>query len=328
MDKDLDSMIDEFVESNKEYQLEATNNFNPYDVDKNQDDEQDILSWQQDLPYFNAGQMLDMGVFSNLRYYNTEPDNTLISEKVTSEQWYTTYKAFCSGFFTEEFNEYNILRVRRLRQLYSDYDKIIESKDEEKINKRKQSILELGWNPEIDFTVENRMNVTKYKIQEMKDNNFKLKKSHINEYYEMKDNEVVSEAKEFPVGFDKDGNLLIKNWKSIDYNIEFSKSSKLLKAYEETNNIEVMKYELAKLWFLNSLLEDKIYNKNDKNKAELQKTRNTILNTFSKYIRIVCSKEEQFNFTEYYNNTPFSDKAYKISHNTLKYGIKILKSIF
>ncbi len=94
----------------------------------------------------------------------------------------------------------------------------------------------------------------------------------------------------------------------IDFDHKFSQSHKLLKIYEESENLEGMKYELSKLWFLNNLLEKQIYSESDEDKKkEYHKSRARILNVFHKYSKLVNSKDKEFNFTTYYNNSPFND---------------------
>jgi len=138
----------------------------------------------------------------------------------------------------------------------------------------------------------------------------------------------ICETKEFPIQFDKEGNLLIKNMKKIDFESEYSQSHKLLLVYEKNSNIEGMKYELSKLWFLNVLLEKKIYDKNNqKDKDDIHKVRARILNDFNKYLKIVTKDDKEFNFTQYYESTPFSDATIKIDNHTLKYGGKFIKHI-
>lgn len=150
---------------------------------------------------------------------------------------------------------------------------------------------------------------------------YKQLKPYIDIYY-------LQESKEFPIQFDDEGNLLIKRMRMLDFNEEFSRSHKLLKLYEESNNIEGMKYELSKLWFLNIILEKRIYSESNKNKVEdYHKSRARILNDFNKYSRIVNSQDETFNFTEYYNNSPFSDVTIKINNSTLHHGGKLVKNI-
>ena len=138
----------------------------------------------------------------------------------------------------------------------------------------------------------------------------------------------VQEAKSIPIQFDKDGNLLIKNYKNnkLDINEEYWKSHKLLLNYSKNvkANEEAMKYELAKLWFLNIILESKIYrNKDEDDINDYQVIRARVLNDFNKYIKMIPG----FNFTEYYNNSPFSDANIKIDNHTIKYSIKYLRDI-
>lgn len=139
---------------------------------------------------------------------------------------------------------------------------------------------------------------------------------------------IIVEAKPFPIQFDKEGNLLIKNIKRIDYDAEYANSHRLLKKYEQSNSIEGMKYELCKINFLVKLLEKDIY-KNKKNKTVEKKiiSRAKLLNDFNKYLAIVCNKDKDFNFTEYFEASPYNDALIKIDSNTLHHGLKILKDI-
>ena len=139
----------------------------------------------------------------------------------------------------------------------------------------------------------------------------------------------VLEVKEFPVQFDNDGNLLIKNIKKIDFEKEYANSHRVLKAYDKNKNIEGMKYELAKLQFLNNILENHIYydKKSDKKDGYI-KARARILNDFNKYLSVVLKLDPLFVFGEYYESTPFSDAVIKIRSSTLKHGIQIIKNLF
>lgn len=141
---------------------------------------------------------------------------------------------------------------------------------------------------------------------------------------------VLNEVKQFPVEFDKDGNLIIYKARigSIAYGDEIDDSVKLLESYRNTNNIEGMKYELAKLWFINDSIEKKLKKKltNDQYK-ELIDHRATCLNVFKLNLEYVMKAEKGFNFSDYYNSTPFSDNSVKITANTLKYSMKAIASM-
>ncbi len=137
---------------------------------------------------------------------------------------------------------------------------------------------------------------------------------------------VYCEAKEFPIQFDNDGNLLIKDLKRIDFNAEYAKSHTLLKEYEETNNIEGIKYELSKLFMMNCLIEEKLHSpKNDKDVKALNDSRARILNDFKYYMDIVGRAEPSFNFTRYYEDSPFNRGTTKINRSTMTFVTKMIK---
>lgn len=133
----------------------------------------------------------------------------------------------------------------------------------------------------------------------------------------------ILEIKEFPIQFSDEGDLLISNMSKLDYEEEYQKSHKLLLAYRKASNIEGMKYELSKLWFLNQLLERDIYA--NKNVLANSRCRSRVLNDFNTYMDIVLKKDPGFNFSEYYTETPFSNAKIKIKGSTLKYTIDYVK---
>jgi hypothetical protein len=127
---------------------------------------------------------------------------------------------------------------------------------------------------------------------------------------------VVTEARS-PIQFNKDGDLLLTN-KIIDFDAEYSASHKLLLNYEKTNNIEGMKYELARLYYMNYILERKLYhNKYLSNKEKNMKTRARVLNDFNKYLNHVLSKEPNFNFAKYYEESVFYPHTIEVKQSTL-----------
>ncbi|MCK9198739.1 MAG: hypothetical protein M0P49_03970 [Bacilli bacterium] len=507
-----------------------------------------------DLPFFEPTDMIDMGVHSSEPYYLLQPDNKYLDDgTISTKTWFENYKKLMYGALTEDMKNLTQLWVHKLTELYYDYDSIKKSGDQNKINARKQSILELGWNPELDFSLETRIKVSdrmkrlvqeKYKdttiidiknitenivdndqilVESVREDNAlypifivlvytesmfgkaivrvtKGKYSHsaigfepdLSKLYTFKNHlynaglameslkfyieknkdsimsvyavfvkkkdlltisekvdyyilnkdkthysvinlfgiltnnvinidmrmicsqfvdsllklvgvditgknsaivapndftrvtnkkvyniyegrcadydvrkinkalslirnkveyvkegllegtffkkivtplisaSIVTEAKEFPVQFDKDGNLLIRKMKSLDFENEYAQIHKLMLVYAEKNNPEAIKYELSKLWFMNILLEKKIYTKGKNTDEQLDsyhKARAKILNDFNKYLKVVLKDDVEFNFTEYYNDSPFSDATTKINASTLKYSGDLIKSI-
>lgn len=141
---------------------------------------------------------------------------------------------------------------------------------------------------------------------------------------------ILNEVKQLPVEFDKDGNLIIYKARtgSLSYGDEINDSVQLLETYRNQSNIEGIKYELAKLWYINDCIEKKLKKrlKNEQYK-ELIDTRSVCLNAFKFNLDFVMKSEKGFNFSDYYNSTPFSDSSIKITSNTLKYTMKAIKGL-
>lgn len=150
-------------------------------------------------------------------------------------------------------------------------------------------------------------------------------KTHIGESASL-----LNEVKQFPIEFDKEGNLIIYKCRtgSVSYGDEIADSVKLLESYRNANNIEGIKYELAKLWFINDSIEKKLKKRltNDEYK-ELINQRAICLNVFKLNLEYVMQAEKGFNFSDYYNSTPFSDNSIKITANTIKYSMKALTTL-
>lgn len=124
------------------------------------------------------------------------------------------------------------------------------------------------------------------------------------------------EAK-LPIQFNKDGDVLLTNT-FVDFDREYSSSHKLLLQYAKANNTEAMKYELARLYYMNYILERRLYhNKYLSNKEKNMKTRARVLNDFSKYLKYVLDKEPNFNFSEYYEKSIFYPHTVEVKRSTI-----------
>lgn len=144
---------------------------------------------------------------------------------------------------------------------------------------------------------------------------------------------VYCEAKEFPVQFDKDGNMLLKNIKSLDYEEEYRKSHNLLKEYFKNENTVGMKYELAKLWMILCIIENKVHSKKfismpveEQIASKEYKAKSKIMNDFKHYMKKLLELEPDFNFSEYFENSPFSSATIKLRATTVEAVAKFLKS--
>lgn len=137
---------------------------------------------------------------------------------------------------------------------------------------------------------------------------------------------IIIEAK-LPIQFNKDGDALITNT-FIDFDSEFSSSHKLLMQYAKSKNLDGMKYELARLYYMNYILERRLYhNKYLFNKEKNIKTRARVLNDFKKYLDFVLKEEPNFNFSEYYEKSEFYPHTVEVKSGTLLKLKDIIKHI-
>lgn len=177
-----------------------------------------------------------------------------------------------------------------------------------------------------DFYRSSKSNNKIFKLYEGKVRNFvpKMVVSRANKVKKVYIKELALLEADFPIQFSKDGDLLIKNMKKLDYSSEVSKANRLLKIYYKEDNREGMKYELCKLWFICSLIGNDI--DAGKNKVENTKTKATAFNIFNTYLKLLLQKEKNFNFMKYYETTPFNDATIRVKGSTIKYSMELLKA--
>lgn len=138
-----------------------------------------------------------------------------------------------------------------------------------------------------------------------------------------------------PIGIqlDRDGSMLISKQLHMDYSAMYAQSHRLIKQYAKSNNLDGVKYELAKQWYMLHLLENKvIYNKNrlkarfisKAQKDEAIKVRSFILSDYKTYLNWITKHDpNKFNFDTYFKSTPFYKETFKIDKRLLQMMIPI-----
>lgn len=128
---------------------------------------------------------------------------------------------------------------------------------------------------------------------------------------------IVTEARKANIEIKDNGDVLLTN-PMVNFDSEYMASHKLLVQYDKANNIEGMKYELARLYYMNYILEKRLYhNKFLINKEKNMKTRARVLNDFNKYIKVVLNKEPNFNFGKYYEQSQFYPHTIEVKGSTV-----------
>lgn len=135
----------------------------------------------------------------------------------------------------------------------------------------------------------------------------------------------ISEVKS-PIGFNKNGGLYLELPKNLQ--AEYNEAHKLLQMYDITN-IQGIKHELARLFYLNSIIERKLKKTNKEKTPEAYKElidlRARILNDYSTYFKIVKQVEKDFDFMEYMKGSEYYNKYLVVDDSTLKYSGSYIK---
>lgn len=136
--------------------------------------------------------------------------------------------------------------------------------------------------------------------------------------------EVVIQEFKTPVRFNDKGDLTIDLPKNLQ--AEYDEAHKLLYMYDQTN-VNGMKHELARLFYLNSIIEKKLkkVKKEDSQYKELIDLRARILNDYTTFFKVVVSIEPDFDFSKYLKSTEYYNKSVKIDGSTLKYSGSYIK---
>ena len=149
------------------------------------------------------------------------------------------------------------------------------------------------------------------------------------EYITIKPSIVSIHEMKSPIGFNKDGGLYIKV--NNDLQSEYNEAHKLLSMYNESNLVGI-KNELARLFYLNSIIENKLKKvkkeKHPDTYKELIDLRARILNDYTTYFKLVKTIEKDFDFMEYMKNSDYYNKYLVIDDNTLKFSGSYIKKFF
>ena len=222
--------------------------------------------------------------------------------KDKADEWLRDYKKIYEG---KSYDKKAILDwMSNIRYLSLEYART-------QSDELKQALLEFGWNPYMEF---NSVNMTKAY-------------NRANTIYHRSMTSKLLQEKSIGFEFDARGNLFVKNFlKNKSYQSIYMESHRLLMEYDRAKNIEGMKYELAKMYYINlKISEDLIKQDRTKKDKELVKIRARVLNDFHKYLKVVLKNDKQFNFSNYYQRSEFCDDSFVITAPTLKHAGKYAK---
>ena len=264
-------------------------------VESAMEDAQPVRNLPNTTPFYIPH---EIEVFKRNSTFGSIPDKW----KSKADQWLKDYKNIYEG---KSYDKKTILDwMSNVRYLSLEYTRT-------QSDEYKQALLEFGWNPYMEF---NPINMNRAY-------------NRANTLYHRSMTAKLLQEKGIGFEFDNKGNLFVKNFlKNKNYQATYMESHRLLMEYDRAKNIEAMKYELAKMYYLNlRITEDLTKQDRTKKDKELVKIRARVLNDFHKYLKVVLKGDKQFNFSNYYQRSEFCDDSFIITAPTLKHAGKYAK---
>ena len=264
-------------------------------VESAMEDAQPVRNLPNTIPFYIP---YEIEVFKRNSTFGAIPDKW----KSKADKWLKDYKNIYEG---KSYDKKTILDwMSNVRYLSLEYTRT-------QSDEYKQALLEFGWNPYMEF------------------NPINMNRAHnrANTLYHRSMTAKLLQEKGIGFEFDNKGNLFVKNFlKNKNYQATYMESHRLLMEYDRAKNIEAMKYELAKMYYLNlKITEDLTKQDRTKKDKELVKIRARVLNDFHKYLKVVLKNDRQFNFSNYYQRSEFCDDSFVITAPTLKHAGRYAK---
>lgn len=264
-------------------------------VESAMEDAQPVRNLPNTIPFYIPH---EIEVFKRNSTFGAIPDKW----KSKADKWLKDYKNIYEG---KSYDKKVILDwMSNVRYLSLEYART-------QSDEYKQALLEFGWNPYMEF---NPINMNRAY-------------NRANTLYHRSMTAKLLQEKGIGFEFDNRGNLFVKNFlKNKNYQATYMESHRLLMEYDRAKNTEAMKYELAKMYYLNlKITEDLTKQDRTKKDKELVKIRARVLNDFHKYLKVVLKNDRQFNFSNYYQRSEFCDDSFVITAPTLKHAGKYAK---
>lgn len=259
------------------------------------EDAQPVRNLPNTIPFYIPH---EIEVFKRNSTFGAIPDKW----KSKADKWLKDYKNIYEG---KSYDKKAILDwMSNVRYLSLEYART-------QSDEYKQALLEFGWNPYMEF---NPINMNRAY-------------NRANTLFHRSMTAKLLQEKGIGFEFDNKGNLFVKNFlKNKNYQATYMESHRLLMEYDRAKNTEAMKYELAKMYYLNlKITEDLTKQDRTKKDKELVKIRARVLNDFHKYLKVVLKGDKQFNFSNYYQRSEFCDDSFVITAPTLKHAGKYAK---
>lgn len=117
----------------------------------------------------------------------------------------------------------------------------------------------------------------------------------------------------FKIKFEKDGSIRLTRREYDQLDQHFKQSLRSIRAFEKADNLEGVKGELCKIYYMIELINQYYLSpkvkSSDRVKADLKKQmmdlRSVLMNVFKQHLKYVTVREPQFNFQTYYDHSKY-----------------------
>lgn len=138
-------------------------------------------------------------------------------------------------------------------------------------------------------------------------------------------NETSISKSKYNFEIDQEGTIMISQKEKADFAEHYRDSLRLLKIYKREGNIEGIKKELCRIFYMVKMIEailmiDSLTDAERKTETIL---RAKMLSSFSQYIGVVIKEEKDFDFNDYFQKSPYGD-ALVINIKSIEGTFKIL----
>lgn len=109
------------------------------------------------------------------------------------------------------------------------------------------------------------------------------------------------------------------------YMAEYNASHQLIKIYKQSGNIDGVKHELCKLWYI--YLSIQVDLKHKKNKDYALRANGYVAQEFKESLEYVLKKEPNFDFGKYFKESDYYDQTINLTPENVSLIKKMLKTI-
>lgn len=169
-----------------------------------------------------------------------------------------------------------------------------------------------------------------YKIYEgrVKDFNFSKATAYLNDLSKKKKSVSESSDDIYCIETEINNNPIFNEFNIDNYDSEFTNTAISLLEYFNSDNTEVVKEELCKLYYMNYMLEKKVYsNRYADQRNHIINLRSDIIDAINECVDYINIYESNFDFNSYYDESSYSSVTFNPKSNSIRNIKSIINDI-